>query len=113
MGLMARRLLLSIAGYTVLTANSANAAMKLFRCNRVDVVITDHLLPDLTGAELVSRMKQLKPEVRTVLLTGLVDLPAGYELVDLVLTKCITPPQFLAEIAKLIAKVPPDKPETI
>jgi CheY-like chemotaxis protein len=111
-GLTARRLLLSIAGYTALAANSGHAALKLFRCNHVDLVITDHLLPDLTGAELTSEMKRLKPEVRIVLLTGLIDLPPGYETVDLVLTKGITPPQFLSEIAKLVAKAPIDKPET-
>jgi CheY-like chemotaxis protein len=111
-GLTARRLLLSVAGYTVLTASSGSAALKLFRCNHVDAVITDHLLSDVTGAELTSEMKRLKPEVPVVLLTGMVDLPPGYELADLVLTKCITPPQFLSEIAKLLAKAPADKPET-
>jgi CheY-like chemotaxis protein len=103
-GLMARRLLLSVAGYKVLIADSGNAALKLFRCNDVDVVITDHLLPDVTGAELTSEMKRIKPEVPIILLTGLIDLPPGYEQANLVLTKCITPPQFLSEIAKLLSK---------
>lgn len=110
-GLTARRLLLSTVGYTVLTATSGECALRLFRCNHVDVVITDHLLPDLTGAELAVEMKQLKGEVPIVLLTGLVDLPPGYEQADLVLTKGITPPQFLAEIAKLVAKQTADKSE--
>jgi CheY-like chemotaxis protein len=105
-GLTARRLLLSIAGYTVLTATSGNAALRLFNCNHVDLVITDHLLPDLTGAELVSEMKRLKSEVPVVLLTGLVDLPPGYEHADLLLTKGMTPPQFLAAIAKMLSKPP-------
>jgi CheY-like chemotaxis protein len=103
-GLMARRLLLSIAGYTVLTATSCHSAIKLFACNHVDLVITDHLLPDSTGAELASEMKRLKPEVPIVLLTGLVDLPPGYEDVDLLLTKGLTPQDFLADIAKLLSK---------
>ncbi len=103
-GLTARRLLLSIAGYTVLTATSGNAALKLFGCNHVDLVITDHLLPDLSGAELVSEMKRLKPAVPIVLLTGLVDLPPGYEQTDMVLTKGMMPPEFLDEIAKLLSK---------
>jgi CheY-like chemotaxis protein len=111
-GLTARRLLLSVAGYTVLTANSSDCALKLFRCNHVDLVITDHFLADLTGAELVSEMKRLRPAVPIILLTGLVDLPPGYETADLLLTKGITPPEFLAEIAKLVAKAPADKPET-
>lgn len=103
-GLTARRLLLSIAGYTVLTAASGRGALKLLSCNHVDLVITDHLLPDLTGADLASEMKRLKPEVQIVLLTGLVELPPGYEHVDLLLTKGMTPPEFLDQIAKVLAK---------
>jgi len=103
-GLTARRLLLSIAGYTVLTATSGAAALRLFSCNHVNLVITDHLLPDLTGAELTSQMKQLKPEIPIVLLTGLVDPPPGFEQADLLLTKGMTPPEFLDEIAKVLSK---------
>jgi CheY-like chemotaxis protein len=103
-GLTARRLLLSIAGYTVLTATTSEAALELFTASHVDLVITDHLLPDQTGAELASEMKRLKPEVRIVLLTGLVDLPPGYEQADLVLTKGLTPQEFLAEIAALVGQ---------
>ena len=106
---MARRLLLSIAGYTVLTATSGYAALQLFRCNHVDAVITDHFLADRTGATLVREMKKLKPKVPIVLLTGLVDLPPGYEKADLVLTKGMMPPEFLSEIAKLLAEPPPDR----
>lgn len=103
-GLTARRLLLSIAGYAVLTAPSGTSALRLLACNNVELVITDHLLPDQTGAELVSEMKRIKPEVPVVLLTGLVDPPPGFEQADLFLTKGMTPPEFLAEIAKLLSK---------
>ncbi len=103
-GLTARRLLLSIAGYTVLTATSGTTALRLFNCNHVDLVITDHLLPDFTGAELALHMKQRKPEVPIVLLTGLVDPPPGFEHADLLLTKGLMPQEFLAEVANLISK---------
>ncbi len=103
-GLTARRLLLSIAGYTVLTATSGTTALRLFNCNHVDLVITDHLLPDFTGAELALHMKQRKPEIPVVLLTGLVDPPPGSEHADLLLTKGLMPQEFLAEVARLLSK---------
>ncbi|HME31352.1 MAG TPA: response regulator [Terriglobales bacterium] len=112
-GLTARRLLLSIAGYTVLAATSAEIALRLFGCNDVDLVITDHLLPDLTGTELVAVLKRLKPEVPVVLLTGLIDPPPGSERADLLLTKGMTPPEFLAEIAQLLSKAPPTRAERL
>jgi CheY-like chemotaxis protein len=111
-GLTVRRLLLSMAGYTVLPATSGAAAMKLLRCNRIDLVVTDDLLPDLTGVELVAAMKRTKPEVSVVLFTGLVEPPSGFDQADLLLTKGMTPQQFLAEIAKLLSNRPAAEPRT-
>ena len=101
--LTVRRLLLSLAGYTVLTATSVEAGLGLFKCNHVDMVITDHLLPDGTGAELTFQIKRLRPEVQVVLLTGWTDLPPGYDHADLALTKGLTAENFLAEIATLLS----------
>jgi len=101
-GLMARRLVLSIAGYEVLTACSGEAAVRILGSHHVDLVITDHFLPGFAGAEIMLSMKQLKPEVLVVLLTGTPVLPPGTELADLILIKGIAPPEFLAAIAKLV-----------
>jgi CheY-like chemotaxis protein len=102
MGLAARRMLLSIAGYEVLIAITGETALQMFRCQRVDLVIADHFLPDSTGTEIIAAMKQLKPEVPVVLLTGEMDPPSGSERADLVLTKGMDPPDFLATVAKLL-----------
>ena len=101
-GLMARRLVLSIAGYEVLTACSGEAALRILGSHHVDLVITDHFLPGFADAEIMVSMKQMKPEVLVVLLTGTPVLPPGTELADLVLIKGIAPPEFLAAIAKLV-----------
>lgn len=101
-GLMARRLVLSIAGYEVLTACSGEAALRILGNQHVDLVITDHFLPGFADAEIMVSMKQMRPEVLVVLLTGTPVLPPGTELADLVLIKGIAPPEFLAAIAKLV-----------
>ena len=69
----------------------------------MDLVITDHFLPDLTGAELVSEMKRRKPTVLVVLFTGFVEPQPGFEQADLVLDKGMMPQEFLAEVAKLVS----------
>lgn len=94
-------MLLSIAGYTVLTATNPDDALRLFRCNPVDLVITDQLLSGITGTELAAQMKLFKPRVPIVLVTGLVDPPPEVGQIDLVLTKGMNPPDFLEAIAKL------------
>jgi CheY-like chemotaxis protein len=99
---MARRLVLSIAGYDVLTACSGDAALEMLGSHPVELVITDHFLPGFPGAEIMVAMKQTKPEVPVVLLTSTPVLPPGAELADMVLIKGIPPPEFLAAIAKLV-----------
>ena len=105
--LMLRQVLLSIAGYKVLTATNGESAMRLFTLNHVDLVITDQLLPGRSGGQVASEMKRLKPDVPIILYTGLLELPPGAEHADLVMVKGMTPPEFLGAIAALVAKSRP------
>lgn len=100
--LAVRCLVLSSAGYEVLTAADGAAALEIFRCVQVDLVITDYRLPRLTGTQLAAEMKRLKPAVPIVLFSGLVEAPLGSEHADLVMTKGMPPVEFLGEIGKLI-----------
>ena len=114
--LMARSLLLSIAGYEVRTAGSAEAAWQFFRTSRVDLVLADQHLPGMKGCQIARPMKNLKPEILFVLLNGAFDPPTETEDVDLVLMKCLEPPVFLGAIQKLIGRrkltvVPPLRKE--
>jgi DNA-binding response OmpR family regulator len=112
-GLAARQVLLSVAGYTVLTALRGGNALKLFRYNRVDLVIITGPVLDPNRANLVSEMKRLKPEVPIALLTDLMAPSSEPRQTDLLLTKGITPSEFLAEIAKLLAREGPVEPRKV
>jgi CheY-like chemotaxis protein len=98
-----RCLVLSSAGYEVLTADGA-AALELFRCIRVDLVITDCWLPGLTGTQVAAEMKQLKPTIPIVLFSGLVEAPRGSDHTDLAITKGLPAIEFLREVGKLLPK---------
>jgi DNA-binding NtrC family response regulator len=99
--LMIRQMVLSAAGYKVLTAGDGKSGLELFRHNRVDLVITDHLLPDISGTQLAVEMKRVKPDVPIILLTGLPDAPEGAEHANLILTKGLPVPDFLRSVAEL------------
>ena len=73
--LAVRCLVLSSAGYRVLTAPDGAAALEIFLCIQVDLVVIDYCLPGLTGAQVVAEMKRLKPTIPVVLFTGLVEAP--------------------------------------
>lgn len=101
--LMARSLLLSVAGYDVQTAASSEAALRIFPRCLVDLVIADQFLPRMNGPALAAALKALKPELLVVLLSASTELPLNVEQADLILTKCMEPQQFLAIIEKLLA----------
>jgi DNA-binding response OmpR family regulator len=105
--LQARALILSTAGYRVLTATAGEDALRVFRLNPVDLVIIDLWQPKSTVIEVVDQMKRIHPKVPVILLIGLAELPSGFESADLLLTKCITPPEFLAVVSGVVAKSRP------
>jgi CheY-like chemotaxis protein len=44
-----RKMVLEVAGYSVLTASDVNLAMQLFTTSAVDIVMSDHLLQGKMG----------------------------------------------------------------
>ncbi|MGB7553519.1 MAG: response regulator, partial [Candidatus Korobacteraceae bacterium] len=61
--LRVRKLLLTIAGYEVVTAASGEEGLEQFKRDSVDLVIADHFLTDKTGTEIAREMKTIKPHV--------------------------------------------------
>ncbi|MET0405849.1 MAG: response regulator [Cystobacter sp.] len=59
--------------YQVLTASSGPEALKLLRGHRVDVLITDQRMPEMTGIELVTAARAEGIDVTALLLTGYTD----------------------------------------
>lgn len=100
--MMARALILSLAGYDVQTAASSDAALSIFRRSQIDLVIADHFLPGVNGAALAGAMKKIRPEIQFVLLMVTAEPPSGAEQVDLVLMKGMDPQQFLDDIQRLL-----------
>ena len=100
--LYVRRILLERAGYGVLTATNAGEALTIFGSSKIDVVVSDHLLPGVTGTEMARQMKLAKPDVPILLLSGVVDLPDGTEHTDRFLGKSEGPSKLLQTIAELL-----------
>lgn len=56
--------------YRVSLAESAIEALQIMRDDRPDLLITDHLMPQMTGLDLLRRVRLLFPDVARVILTG-------------------------------------------
>jgi PAS domain S-box-containing protein len=64
-------------GHTVLQAPSGHDAQTLLQAgHRVDLVMTDHAMPGMTGAQLASTLRSERPELPILLVSGYADMPA-------------------------------------
>ena len=61
-------------GYTILTAESGAEALALLEKERVDLVICDMRMPQMSGAEVLEQIRSKWPDVVRILLTGYSDL---------------------------------------
>jgi two-component system response regulator HydG len=57
-------------GIRVLSADSAKAAMEIARTHRVQVVLTDLMMPGTSGVELLRAIKQVSPDTEVVVMTA-------------------------------------------
>jgi DNA-binding NtrC family response regulator len=60
--------------YRLSFAASAQEALDIMRQDRPDLLLSDHLMPQMTGIELVRRVRLLYPDVGRLILTGQAEL---------------------------------------
>ncbi len=59
------------AGYDVCSAKSAQHALELvLEGGHIDLVVSDVVMPGLTGVDLLAELREQKPELPVVLVTG-------------------------------------------
>src|SRR2546427_6885838 len=75
------KVLLEHHGYEVRTALIGTRGEEIFKTWRPDAVVTDMLLPDVDGIELVRKFKQLDPEAEVIVITGQGNIPRSVEAV--------------------------------
>ena len=66
----------------ILRAGNGEEALGIVRREPVAVVVSDNLMPGMSGVELLSRVRDLSPDTVRVLLTEVADLPTAVEAVD-------------------------------
>src|SRR5689334_21438769 len=58
------------AGYHVLDAADGKTALALLSNEPVDLLLTDVTMPGMSGIQLLERAKQLRPDLRAIVMTG-------------------------------------------
>ncbi len=67
-------LILEDANFEVTTAANGEEALKFFEANPFPVLISDVIMPGVSGMELLERVKSLQPETEVVIMTSQTDL---------------------------------------
>ena len=74
--------MLRAEGYEVLVAESAETALPLLARSRVDLILSDQMMPGMRGLELLRRTLPDHPDAVRILLTGHADLGMAIEAIN-------------------------------
>ncbi|MDD2742864.1 MAG: EAL domain-containing protein [Rhodocyclaceae bacterium] len=66
--------LLRREGYQILAANTPTEAFDFLARHKVQVILSDQRMPEMSGTEFLARVRQLYPETIRIVLTGYTDL---------------------------------------
>ena len=88
----------------MVTANSATAALDILASSRVDLVLSDQLMPGLTGTELARQIKTKWPSLPVILISGVNEVPVDAEIADLFMSKVEGPLMMCQNINDVLVK---------
>jgi CheY-like chemotaxis protein len=90
-------------GHRVIEANSAKRALEIIESGEViDLLVTDHTMPGMTGTELAAIAHRDRPRLPVLLTTGYADLPNGQKTDLPRLSKPYDQEQLQVEISRLL-----------
>ena len=100
--LILRKLVLEKEGYRVLPASSAAQAVEVFSREKVDLVLSDQLMPGGTGTELAKKIKNVSPDLPVIVISGVNEVPPDADSADLFMSKVEGPQAMCEKISSLL-----------
>ena len=96
--------LLEDIGYEVVEADGGMRALQLLAGDRsIDLVLTDQVMPEMTGMQLIEAIRGMRPDLPIVLATGYAELPAALPANARRLSKPFRPGELQETIAAVLA----------
>ena len=94
-------------GYEVTTALGGPEALEIFlkEPGRFDLVITDQIMPDLTGTELAARMLETRKDLPIILFTGYSEMVSPENAKSADVKEFVMKPIVKKELAETIRRV--------
>lgn len=100
--LMNTALMLQDLGHTVIEATAGADALDILRNENVDLVISDHAMPRMTGSQLALAIRREWPKMPIILATGFAEIPEGSGIIDI---PRLGKPFSQAQLAEAISRI--------
>jgi DNA-binding NtrC family response regulator len=103
-----RQAILKRAGFFVIAVLSPERALEQYRNEEypapINLIITDHIMPGMTGAEFVKAVRSFDPRVPVLVISGLLEAEDEYHDLGVHFRlKPLLPDDLLASVNRLIA----------
>ena len=98
-----RKLILQKQGYQVIPASSGAEALALLERGGIRLVLTDQLMPGMTGTELTKLVKSTRPAMPVILISGVNEIPPDAIYADRFISKVGGPQLLFDTLAEVLA----------
>jgi CheY-like chemotaxis protein len=85
-------------GYALLTASTPQRAIRILEDERIDLILTDHKMPGMSGLELLEHAARLRPLAARLLITGWAQAVSRDEIESLGIAAIVPKPWKDAEL---------------
>jgi CheY-like chemotaxis protein len=82
-----RKLILQKQGYRVVTAASGAEALEVLNRADINLVLSDQMMPGMTGTELTKSVKAMRPAMPVILISGVNEIPEDASYADRFISK--------------------------
>jgi len=97
-----RKIMLETRGYRVVACPNGRAALEVFERGGIDLVLSDLVMPELDGTQLIEMIKTLSPETPAILFSGKIKVYERDTRADIFLPKGMYAPVELLERIRLL-----------
>jgi two-component system response regulator CpxR len=94
--------MLETRGYTVVACSNGKDALAAFDKGGIDLILSDLMMPELDGAELVRRMKGREPSIPAIIFSGKIKIYDKDMQADVFLPKGMYAPAELLERIRVL-----------
>jgi CheY-like chemotaxis protein len=97
-----RKLILQKQGYQVITAASGAEALELLGRASINLVLSDQMMPGMSGTELTKSVKAMQPTMPVILISGVNEIPADASHADRFVSKIGGPHLLFDTVAEVL-----------